>query len=944
MIIVVVAVPQVLTDIMMDKLRFASFNCNGALKKLNIIADLCATSDVVFLQETWAMPRDLHIFDRIDSNFNSYAISSVDHGQILAGRTYGGLTVLWRKSIDHICRVITFDDDRLLGLKVDCPHSPLLGINVYLPYYCEENYDDYLFYIGKILSVVDELDNCGLMVLGDFNCTPGGDFYREWLNACGDYSLTFSDVERLPAQTFTHVNNYSLSKSWLDHCLSSETVNIAITDVKVDCNYSGSDHVPLLVEIGVQNMFREVSIESGSESIKWDFSDERKRDKFYNLLCRRMSENSDQFQFCMVEYCGVAEHRNALDARWDEFVRITLEIGEGVFGKARRKSYIKPGWNTYVREFYDESRRAFLNWRSAGSPRDGVIANIMRRKRAAFKLVLRQCERNEDAMRAEALAAKLRSGKATSFWGEVKRVSGCTRKLPQSVDHVSGDTNIAELWKLKYEGILNSVDDRVDKETLVERLGRMSREEVALTCPEEVCIAAGELSNSKSCGLDGIPAEVFKYAPVTVHRWFSGLVNMILTHSYVPCAISDVKILPILKNNTLNPSESANYRPVAISTSGSKILEKILFSRLEEFLGTTDNQFGFKAKHSTDMCIFALKETINYYRGLNTPVFVCFLDIKSAFDRVSHGKLFNKLIDRGTPYYLVEILRVWYHEQRLCVAWGSTKSSFFHMANGIRQGSLISPYLFNLYVDGLNGRLSTSRLGCHVRSMPSNNFSYADDLAILAPTATAINMLLEICQAFARENLIEFSPHKTVVLLVEPLKHRVKCKPNVYLNNQVLTYVSSFKYLGHIITDTFTDDDDIERERRNLSIRGNVLIRKFGYCSEEVKCFLFRSFCYQLYTCALWSRHKKSTLNRIKVCYNKILRRLMGLPPWCSARHMFVSLGVRSFQETHRYVAYSLFERISCSSNEVLSNINVSDAAVVSHIRANWNILLHAVR
>ena len=87
--------------------------------------------------------------------------------------------------------------------------------------------------------------------------------------------------------------------------------------------------------------------------------------------------------------------------------------------------------------------------------------------------------------------------------------------------------------------------------------------------------------------------------------------------------------------------------------------------RTSNFLHTEDNQFGFKPKHSTELCIFAIKEVIQYYNQLNTPVFVCFIDIKSAFDRISYWKLFSKLLNRGVPLYLVEFLEYWYSEQLL---------------------------------------------------------------------------------------------------------------------------------------------------------------------------------------------------------------------------------------------------------------------------------------
>ena len=81
-----------------------------------------------------------------------------------------------------------------------------------------------------------------------------------------------------------------------------------------------------------------------------------------------------------------------------------------------------------------------------------------------------------------------------------------------------------------------------------------------------------------------------------------------------------------------------------------------LLEIIELYLDTHDNQFGFKKQHSTDMCIFTLKNVIKYYTRQNTPVFSCFLDASKAFDRVNHWKLFRKLIIRKVPLMIVRML------------------------------------------------------------------------------------------------------------------------------------------------------------------------------------------------------------------------------------------------------------------------------------------------
>ncbi|KAG0720336.1 hypothetical protein GWK47_048720 [Chionoecetes opilio] len=91
-----------------------------------------------------------------------------------------------------------------------------------------------------------------------------------------------------------------------------------------------------------------------------------------------------------------------------------------------------------------------------------------------------------------------------------------------------------------------------------------------------------------------------------------------------------------------------------------------------------------------------------------------------------------------------------------------------------------------------------------------------------------------------------------------------------------------------------TDDDDIIKQTTKLLVVGNTLQRKFSYCCREVKMELFRSHYYSIYCNSLWSRFRVATLNRLKVCHNDILKRLLGLPRWCSSSLAFARNGVNS--------------------------------------------------
>ena len=170
-------------------------------------------------------------------------------------------------------------------------------------------------------------------------------------------------------------------------------------------------------------------------------------------------------------------------------------------------------------------------------------------------------------------------------------------------------------------------------------------------------------------------------------------------------------------NNNNNPSCSQNYRPVALSSNLSKLLERIILLKFADLFTTNQLQFGFKPGYSTTLCTGIVKNMFSRYIHNETSVLGCFLDASKAFDMVDHGLLFQKLLDRGLPLPVVRFLLSWYSLQEMKVRWNSSTSQPFAVSNGVRQGSVLSPVLFALYIDGLLTELCASGVGCHWGSL-----------------------------------------------------------------------------------------------------------------------------------------------------------------------------------------------------------------------------------
>ena len=108
-------------------------------------------------------------------------------------------------------------------------------------------------------------------------------------------------------------------------------------------------------------------------------------------------------------------------------------------------------------------------------------------------------------------------------------------------------------------------------------------------------------------------------------------------------------IIPLIKNKSGDATDKHNYLPIAISATMSKVLERLMLHKIDSYLYTTDNQFGFKQNHGRplywyvyNIINYALRQTIDYYKRNSSPVFICYLDASKAFDRVNYWRLYKK--------------------------------------------------------------------------------------------------------------------------------------------------------------------------------------------------------------------------------------------------------------------------------------------------------------
>ena len=379
-----------------------------------------------------------------------------------------------------------------------------------------------------------------------------------------------------------------------------------------------------------------------------------------------------------------------------------------------------------------------------------------------------------------------------------------------------------------------------------------------------------------------------------------------------------------------------NYRPVAITCIISKVFELVILKRHVSLLETSSNQFGFKASHGTEHSIFIVKQVLDYYTSNGSPIYMCFLDLSKAFDRVNHSMLFKKLLGRHMPAIIVRILQTWYRTQTFVIKWNDCISSDFSVSNGVRQGGILSPMLFNVFIDDLSVILRHALYGCYINGECFNHIVYADDTVLIATSPVALQNMIDMCAEYFDKHSLVVNMKKTKCMSVLPKELKDIHVPTFYLHNSSILTVTSERYLGVFLSSKQSDDDSIQKEMRSMYSRGNVLLKKFRTCSDDVKTQLFKSYCSSFYCSSLWTSYKLSSLRALCVAYNNIFRCMFGFSRRDSVSQCFVFKDIPSFSVVRRKLMHSMYKRVLFSCNTLVKTVVDSTFFLTCKIFTEW--------
>lgn len=762
-------------------------------------------------------------------------------------------------------------------------------INCYAPTN-ERGEDEKDQFYNRLQTIMDKRRTKDItLLIGDFNAKVGTDntgmeetMGRHGIGKMNENGELFTDHcannhlviggslfphKDIHKATWNSPNYHTGAANQIDHICINRQFRTSLQDVKVFRGADvGSDHHLVVGKI-------KLKLRKGKFAT-------HQRPK-YNLTPLANSEKRSEYAVTVANRFQALEDLTTIDIEqhWKEIKEVWTNCCEEVLGKRERRNKDWISENTLTKIAERKAAKATLNTSKTPASKQLAQQNYAEKDRIVKKSAKTDKRNYLDGLAQEAEEAATK-GNLREVYCITKKLSGRFQSSDMPIKDKNGKLLTSQedqkkRWKEHFEELLNRPppDNPPQIEPAEEDL------DIDLEPPrkEEIEEAIKKLRNNKAAGPDGIPGDAIKGSIGSATHILHGLFQKIWETESFPYDWKEGHIVKLPKKG--NRQECGNYRGITLLSVPGKVFNRIILERLKLKLDMKlrDEQAGFrKGKSCTDQ-IATLRIIVEQSLEWKSPLYINFIDFEKAFDSVDRESLWKLLRQYGVPQKLTNLIKEMYDGTTARVIHAGELSEPFEIKTGVRQGCLLSPFLFLLAVDHILRTTTEGKQNGIQWTITTmlEDLDFADDIALLSHNHKQMQEKTDLMDTTSRNIGLRINKNKTKVLRVQTANNNA-----VTVSGEPLEDVNSFTYLGSIINKEGGVEEDvkirIQKARQAFMALGKIW--KSQSIREKTKLKIFNSNVKSvlLYGSETW-RMNKQTLRKIQAFVNRCLRRIVNI-------------------------------------------------------------------
>ena len=807
--------------------------------------------------------------------------------------------------------------ERITTLRIPLQHGHVTIVSVYAPTLDSEVDVKESFYasLRTTLSAVPLHDK--LLLMGDFNARVGKD-HQLWhgvignqgigscnanglllLGLCAEFNLCITNtIFRLRTRDKTSWM-HPRSRQWhlIDYVITrrKDLGMVLITKALRGADDCWTDHRPIFSSLRIR-LKPKPRLHANPPRKKFDVSalkDPDTSDQFRSSLSQRLLDANHDTSDPEASWCAI---KNAINSTARE------TIG---FVKRRHQDWFDEN-NLAIRDLIDQKRRARLAWENQPTSKNKEAA--FRKIKATAQRTIRKLQNDWWIEKAKEIQGYADRHETRNFFQAVRTIYGPTHSSSHPLSSADGQVLLKEevailtRWKEHFEDLLNRPSQAT--EDFLREIPQHPIQSWMSLPPslEETREAIKQMKPNKASGPDSIPVELIQHGGDCLLSQIHLLFLSIWETKHVPQDLRDASIVTIFKKG--DRSACGNYRGISLLSITGKIFARVLHKRLHDLSESVlpESQYGFRPGRGTTEMTFCARQLLEKAREQQQPMTMIFFDLYKAFDSVPRAVLWGVLEKFGCPQHFVQLVQGLHDGMMGSVIHGASTSPSFPIATGVKQGCVLAPTLFSLYLAAVLLRVNTSHphLGVRIRyrmdgglfnlrrlkarsrtsEVSISELQYADDSCVPASSPADLQESTDAFVEAYESAGLEVNVGKTKVLAQSHPAHPLQ-PFDISIHGNSVEQVSRFCYLGSMINNTNDPNEDINNRIRSahqafgklyhrvFSQHGLSAQTKIGvYRAVVIPTLLFGSECWTLY------RKNIRTLERF---HQQKLRAILGI-------------------------------------------------------------------